>query len=137
MKGGDPTLPDHVLVRCYLGIYAHLEFISIPGVMQILEDTQGWLRGVPEDETRLLRKPCDSDISLERTGSQLQGQLIQVVGGRLRGISGVLQNETKTSLLIPIHTLQMNVAVEIDRAQLLPYAKRGEPRGGSSYLIQR
>ena len=90
MKGGDPTLPGHVLVRCYLGIYAHLEFISSPGVMQILEDTQGWLRGVPEDETRLLRKPCDSNISLERTGYQPRGQLIQVVRGRLRGISGVL-----------------------------------------------
>jgi transcriptional antiterminator RfaH len=115
--------PRHVFVRCYLEIYAHLELISIPGVMRILEDTQGRLRIVPEDEIRLLGKLCNSDISLEPTEYQLQGQLMEVVRGRLRGIAGVIRDEPKTSLLVPIHTLQASVAVEIDRTQLLPCAE--------------
>ena len=119
-KVATPLFPRHVFVRCYLEIYAHLELISIPGVMRILEDTQGRLRVVPEDEIRLLGKLCDSDISLECTGYQLQGQLMEVVRGRLRGIAGVIRDESKTALLVPIHTLQTSVAVEIDRAQLLP-----------------
>jgi hypothetical protein len=122
-KVATPLFPRHVFVRCYLEIYVHLELISIPGVMRILEDTEGRLRVVPEDEIWLLGKLCDSDISLERTGYQLQGQLMEVVRGRLRGIAGVIRDEPKTSLLIPIHTLQTSVAVEIDRTQLLPCAE--------------
>jgi hypothetical protein len=115
-----PLFPRHVFVRCYLEIYAHLELISIPGVMQILEDPQGRLRVVPEDEIRLLGKLCDSEISLECRGYQPQGQLMEVVQGHLRGLAEVIRDESKTSLLVPIHTLQTSVAVEIDRAQLLP-----------------
>jgi len=123
-----PLFPRHVFVRCYLEIYAHLELISIPGVMRILEDSQGRLRVVLEDEIRLLGKLCDSDISLERTGYQPQGQLMEVVRGHLRGIAGVIRDESKTSLLVPIHALQTSVAVEIDWAQLLPYAEGEELR---------
>jgi transcription antitermination factor NusG len=127
-KVATPLFPRHVFVRCYLELYAHLALISIPGVMSILEDAQGRLRVVPEDEIRLLGKLCDSDISLERTGYQLQGQLMEVVGGRLQGIAGVIRDESTTSLLVPIHTLQTSVAVEIDRAQLLPCAEGEELR---------
>jgi transcription antitermination factor NusG len=125
-KVATPLFPRHVFVRCYLEMYAHLELISIPGVMQILEDAQGRLRVVPEDEMRLLRRLCDANISLERTGYELQGELVEVVQGRLRGISGVIREETKTTLLVPIHTLQTSVAVEINRAQLMPYVNGGE-----------
>jgi transcriptional antiterminator RfaH len=121
-KMATPLFPRYVFVRCYLEMYAHLELISIPGVMRILEDTQGRLRVVPEDEIQLLRKLCTSDMLLERRGYQPQGQLVEVVQGQLRGISGVIQDETKTTLLIPIHTLQTSVAVEINGAQVLLYA---------------
>jgi transcription antitermination factor NusG len=123
-----PLFPRHVFVRCYLEIYAHLELISIPGVMQILEDPQGRLRVVPEDEIRLLGKLCDSEISLECRGYQPQGQQMEVVQGHLRGLAEVIRDESKTSLLVPIHTLQTSVAVEIDRVQLLPYAEGEEVR---------
>jgi transcriptional antiterminator RfaH len=129
-KVATPLFPRHVFVRCYLELYAHLELISIPGVMRILEDSQGQVRVVPEDEIRLLGKLCNSDIYLERTGYPLQGQPMEVVRGRLRGIAGVIRDEATTSLLVPIHTLQTSVAVEIDRAQLLPCAT-GEVLGPS------
>lgn len=123
-----PLFPRHVFVRCYLELYAHLELISIPGVMRLLENPQGQVRVVPEDEIRLLGKLCDADITLERTGYQLQGPLMEVVRGRLRGIAGVIRNEPKTSLRVPIHTLQTSVAVEVDRAQLLPCTESQELR---------
>jgi transcription antitermination factor NusG len=125
-KVATPLFPRHVFVRCYLEMYAHLELISMPGVMRILEDTLGRLLVVHEDEMRLLRKLCDSDVSLERTGYQPQGEHVEVVQGQLRGISGVVREETKTILLVPIHTLQTSVAVEINRAQLMPCADDGE-----------
>jgi transcription antitermination factor NusG len=119
-KVGTPLFPRYVFVRCYLEVYAHLELVSIPGVMQLLEDTQGRVRVVPDDEIRLMGKLCDAGFSLERTGYQLQGQLMEVIRGRLQGIAGVIRNGPKPSLLVPLHTLQTSVAVDIDRDQLLP-----------------
>jgi transcription antitermination factor NusG len=116
-----PLFPRHVFVRCYLEMYAHLELISIPGVMQILEDTQGRLSVVPEAEIQLLRRLCNADISIERVGYHPRGRLVEVVQGHLRGICGIVQDEMNTTLLVPIHTLQTSVAVEIDGAQLRPY----------------
>jgi transcriptional antiterminator RfaH len=125
-KVATPLLPRHVFVRCYLEMYAHLELISLPGVMRILEDTLGRLLVCPENEIRLLRRLCDSDVAIERTGYQLEGELVEVSQGQLRGISGVIREEAKTTLLVPIHTLQTSVAVEIDRAQLIPCPDGGE-----------
>jgi transcriptional antiterminator RfaH len=119
-KVATPLFPRHVFVRCYLEMYAHLELISIPGVMRILEDVQGGLLVLAEDEIRVLRKLCDSDFPIERAEYRLQGELVEVVQGQLRGISGVLRQETEAILLVPIPTLQASVAVEINRAQLMP-----------------
>jgi transcriptional antiterminator RfaH len=119
-KAAIPLFPRHVFVRCYLEIYAQLELISIPGVLRIVEDARGQLCIVPEDEIRMLWKLCGSDIFLERTAYQPHGQLVEVVRGRLRGIAGVIRDQSKTSLLVPIHTLQTSVAVEIDWTQLQP-----------------
>jgi hypothetical protein len=49
------------------------------------------------------------------------------VRGRLRGIAGVIRDGAKTSLLVPIHTLQTSIAVEIDRTQLQPCTEGEEP----------
>jgi transcription antitermination factor NusG len=41
-KASTLLFPRYVFVRCYLEMYAHLELISIPGVIKILEASQGW-----------------------------------------------------------------------------------------------
>jgi hypothetical protein len=50
-------------------------------------------------EIRLLRTLHDMDVSLERKGYQAQGELVEVVKSQLRGISGVICEEAKTTLL--------------------------------------
>jgi transcriptional antiterminator RfaH len=125
-KMATPLFPRHVFVRCFLEMYAHLELISVPGVMRILEDLQGRLLVVPEDEILLLRKLCDADICLECTGYQPQGKLGEVVHGQLRGVSGVIREGSRMTLLVPIHTLQTSVVMEVNRAQFMPCADGGE-----------
>jgi transcription antitermination factor NusG len=121
-----PLFPRHVFVRCYLEIYAHLELISIPGVLRIMEDAQGRWLVLPEDEIHLLRRLCDSDSSRERTSYQPEGELVEVVEGHLRGLFGVIREQVKTTLLVPIHTLQVSVAVDVERTQLKPRIDLGK-----------
>jgi transcriptional antiterminator RfaH len=125
-KVESPLFPRHIFVRCYLEMYAHLALISIPGVMRILEDLQGQLVVVPDDEIRLLRRLCGANVALERTGYRPEGQFVEVVEGQLRGIFGVFREESKTTLLVPIHALQTSVAIEVNRAQVLPYTDGGK-----------
>jgi transcriptional antiterminator RfaH len=124
-KVASPLFPRHIFVRCYLEMYAHLELISISGVMYLLEDIQGQLVVVPEDEMRLLRKLCDTNIAVERSSYHPEGEFVKVVDGQLRGISGVFKEESTTTLLVPFHTLQTSVAVEVNRALVMPYADGG------------
>jgi transcription antitermination factor NusG len=125
-KVESPLFPRHIFVRCYLEMYAHLALISIPGVMRILEDLQGQLVVVAEDEIRLLRRLCDANIALEHIGYRTEGQFVEVVEGQLRGISGVFREESRTTLLVPIHALQTSVAVEVNRAQVMPCTDDGK-----------
>jgi hypothetical protein len=121
-------------------MYAHLALISIPGVMRMLEDLQGQLVVVPEDEIRLLRRLCDANIALERSGYCTEGQFAEVVEGKLRGISGVFRETSKTILLVPIHTLQTSIAVELNPAQVMPYTdgrQVPQPRPSLSGLTVR
>lgn len=130
-KGGGrrvatPLFPRHVFVRCYLEMYAHLELISIPGVMRLLEDAQGHPLILPEEEMRLLRRLSDSGAFIEQGKYETQGERVEVVQGQLRGISGVLRDAHKATLLVPLPTLQASVALEIGRIQVAPYADNGE-----------
>jgi transcriptional antiterminator RfaH len=136
-KGGTrrvttPLFPRHVFVRCYLEMYAHLELISIPGVMRLLEDAQGQLLVMPEHEVRLLRRLSDSDALIEQGKYQMEGERVEVVQGHLSGISGIILDSYKTLLLVPIHTLQASVAIEISRIQLAPHPNNGEDSGMGS-----
>lgn len=121
-----PLFPRYIFVRCYLEMYAHLELISTPGVMCILEDLQGQLVVVPEDEIRLLRKLCDADMAIKRTGYHPEGEVVEVMEGQLRGVLGVFPEENTTTLLVPLHTLQTSVAVEITRAQVMTCTAGGK-----------
>ena len=123
-----PLFPRHVFVRCYLEMYAHLELISIRGAMRILEDAQGRFLVIPDEEIRLLRQLMNGGVLLELGTYQVEGECVEVVQGVLQGISGIIQEETRTTLHVPIHTLRVCVAVEIGQAQVIPYSDdEGEP----------
>jgi transcriptional antiterminator RfaH len=127
-----PLFPRYIFVRCYLEMYAHLELISIPGVMRLLEDLQGQLIVTPEEEIRLLRKLCEANIAIERTGYPPAGDLVEVVEGQLRGVVGVWLAADTPMLLVPLPTLQTSVAVEISRAQVRTYMD-----GGNAHHLRR
>ncbi len=134
-KGGQrqvmtPLFPRRVFVRCYLEMYVHLELISVPGVMRLQENDQDQFLTVSDEEIQLIRELSDSGRSVISTAYQVCGERVQIVQGRLRGISGVLRQDAETTLLIPIDSLQASVAVEISRMQVTPHVDVGKMRSG-------
>jgi transcriptional antiterminator RfaH len=117
-----PLFPRYVFVRCYLEMYAHLALISLPGVMRLLEDAEGQLLVVPDEDLQLLRKLTAAGHPIERMGYPAAGKSVEVLHGPLQGITGMLQQESRPALVVPFHALQTCVAVEIMSAQVGPYA---------------
>jgi hypothetical protein len=69
---------------------------------------------VPEDKMRLLWRLYDMNISLTRKGYQAQGEPALVVKNQLCWVSGVIREEEKTTLPVPIDGLQSNSVVEVN-----------------------
>ncbi len=108
-----PLFARRLFVRCYLEMYTHLELITTPGVMHLLEDLPGQFLVVPDEEISTLRQICSAGVPFEGALYHLQGRLVQVVQGPLRGVTGVIRDGSQTTLLVPIHALRESVAVQI------------------------
>jgi transcription antitermination factor NusG len=113
-----------------MGATSSLELVSVPGVMRLQENSQGQFLTVSDEEIRLIRELSDSGRALLSTAYQVRGERVEIVQGRLRGISGVVRQDAETTLLIPIDSLQASVAVEISRKQVTHYVDVGAMRCG-------
>lgn len=129
-----PLFPRYVFVRCYLEMYAHLELITLPGVLRLLESTRGRFLEVPEDEMRLLQQLGGVESSLERAAYPLEGEWMQVVRGPWLGIVGVVCKGSPGTLFVPIPSLHASIAVNIGDAPVTPYTdvqKQSSPKHSS------
>ena len=114
--------PRYIFVRCYLEMYTHLELITSPGVMRLLENAQGEFLIVPEEEMHTLQQLNSAGVPLERVEYPIAGEWVQTMQGLLQGLTGVIREGSRTTLLVPIHSLRESIAVEISRAQVIPCA---------------
>jgi transcription antitermination factor NusG len=138
-KGGPrkvltPLFPRHLFVLCRLEMYNHLELITTPGVVRLLEDGPGQFLVVPDEEIHTLRGVCEAGIPFERAPYQL-GEFVEVVHGPLAGITGVIGKGRPRKLLVPMHALRQSVAVPIGRAQVIP-VKDAQGRLRTSHSLE-
>jgi transcription antitermination factor NusG len=120
--------PRYIFVRCYLEMYTHLELITSPGVMRLLENAQGEFLVVPDEEMHTLQQLNTAGVPFERVAYPIAGEWVQAMQGPLQGITGVIREGLRTALLVPIHSLRESIAVEISRAQVIPGAAMRDRR---------
>lgn len=120
-----PLFPRYLFVRCYLEMYNHLALITTPGVIRLMEDEHGQLLVVPDEEILLLRRLCEAEVAIERAIYDYTGLRVEVVGGPLAGMTGVIRNDRPKELLIPIPALKQCVAVAVSEGQVIPVSDVG------------
>jgi len=113
-------------------MYTHLELITQPGVIRLLEDAQGQPLEVPEAEMRVLQQLSGAGVPLERGPYPPEGERVQVVQGALQGIVGVLRAGAPSTLLVSVPSLRASVAVTTGRTQVAPIADVWDRRTSSS-----
>jgi len=129
-KGGPrqamiPLFPRYIFVRCFLEMYTHLELITLPGVIRLLEDAQGQPLEVPEAEMRVLQQLSGAGVPLERGPYPPEGERVRVVQGTLHGVAGVLRVGAPSTLLVPVPSLRASVAVTIGLTRVVPWDDGG------------
>jgi len=116
--------PRYLFVRCYLDTHTYLELITVPGVMRLVEKVEGEFLLLCDEEMHTLQRLHNTGVAIERGEYPIAGQWVQVTQGPLQGITGVLREGSRTTLVVPIHSLRESIAVEVSRAQVIPCAAR-------------
>lgn len=76
----------------------------------------------PVDDTEIaaLQAVCESGLDAMPYPNAQIGSKVQLNGGPLKGLEGILVQDRKTRLILSLTLLQRSVAVEIDRAWIAP-----------------
>lgn len=119
-KVSTPLFPRYLFVRCYLEMYNHLTVISTPGVIRLMEDEQGHCLVVPDEEIVSLQRLCEAEVAIESATDHHAGQWVEVIGGPLVGLTGVIRKDHPTELLVPVQALKQWVVVTIGKAPVVP-----------------
>ena len=107
-------------------IFAHvelkdnLEVLQTRGVNHIVK-FQNKIAVIPDDQIASLRKIIDGGFYPFTSDYFVIGDDVEVIGGPLRGINGIVsRNDTSDKLIIKINVIQHAVAVQIERKYLKP-----------------
>jgi transcription antitermination factor NusG len=107
-------------------IFAHvelkdkLEVLQTRGVNHIVK-FQNKIAVIPDDQIASLRKIIDGGFDPFPSDYFVIGDNVEVIGGPLRGINGIVsRNDTSDKLIIKINVIQHAVAVQIERKYLKP-----------------
>jgi transcription antitermination factor NusG len=107
-------------------IFAHvelkdnLEVLQTRGVNHIVK-FQNKIAVIPDAQITSLRKIIDGGFDPFPSDYFVIGDDVEVIGGPLRGINGVVsRNDTSDKLIIKINVIQHAVAVQIERKYLKP-----------------
>ncbi len=107
-------------------IFAHvelkdnLEVLQTRGVNHIVK-FQNKIAVIPDVQITSLRKIIDGGFDPFPSDYFVIGDDVEVIGGPLRGINGIVsRNDTSDKLIIKINVIQHAVAVQIERKYLKP-----------------
>jgi transcription antitermination factor NusG len=94
--------------------------VTTPGFVKIV--SFGSQPGcIPEAEIEALERIAASGLAVAGCGYIRIGKTVELIGGPLKGLRGiVLREATSTRLVVSVELLQRSMAVEIDGAWALP-----------------
>ena len=110
-----PLFPGYVF--CQLEMQNSLAVRSTPGVFTIIGNGGG-PAAIPESEINRIRQTVSSKLAVQPWPYTSIGDEVYLKSGPLRGIRGVVVNDTHSQwLVLSVHLLKRSVAVKVERSQ--------------------
>ncbi len=111
-----PLFPGYVF--CRIPMESKLPVVSTPGVFSIVGNGSSSAT-VPEAEIEGIRRTLESGFPIKPWPYISRGQQVCLKSGPLRGVEGVVMDETHYKwLILSVHLLQRSVAIKVERSCL-------------------
>lgn len=106
-----PLFPGYVF--CWVQARGGRSLWTIPGVLNVLGPPVE--RAIPEEQIRDLKRIVDSGFAVQQCPFMATGSTVRVQNGTLKGISGILNNESRYPrvLVLSIHLINRSVGVRL------------------------
>jgi transcription antitermination factor NusG len=113
-----PLFPGYLFVR--LPLRDRMRVLQVPGVVRLVGFGEH-LIALPENEIETLRSGLDGGLSAQPHPYLTAGRRVQIKGGPLAGMEGILlRRKSNFRVILSIDLIMRSVAVEVDAADLLP-----------------
>lgn len=113
-----PLFPCYVFLRG--GHEQRLQVLATPGVHTILYRGES-IATIPAAEIQAIQRSLDGNLSAEPHPFLKCGDRVRVIRGSLEGVEGLLVRKKGVyRLILSVEMLAQSVAVEIDRADVVP-----------------
>jgi transcriptional antiterminator NusG len=117
-----PMFPGYVFLHHAIDKRAYVEIAKTRGLVRVLGERWDRLAPVPDDEIEAIRRVVASDLPAFAHPYPREGERVQLTGGPLAGVEGVLAsvNRQKGLFVVSVELLQRAVAIEVDCTQVRP-----------------
>lgn len=109
-------IPSHIFVKITRELYVPL--LKHQNVFGFL-NFSGVLIPIPEEEMTIMRRVVGEEINVELTDQQFAiGDQVEVIGGELTGLKGVLVAEGNHNLIIQLESIGVGLKLNIEAKYL-------------------
>jgi len=113
-----PLFPGYCFVR--IAREDALPVLQCPGVVQIVSN-QGVLAPIPDAEIDGIRTLVTSELAYDPCPLIDVGDMVEVVGGPLRGVTGrLVRKGMHARLVLAVNLIGQGVSVQVDAADIKP-----------------
>jgi len=116
-----PLFPGYMF--CRFNEFRRLPILMTPGVFSIVGIGNA-PEPIPDDDIATIQTACSSGLEVGPWPYLERGDRVRVEFGPLKGVEGIfLAEKNSVRLVISVGILQRSLAVEVDRAWVLPLSK--------------
>ena len=112
------------LMHCYVFVKIkktqYVAVLETNNVVKFIRFSKN-LISIPEREINLLKRICDTDLSVEAAAIEfIPGHPVEIIGGRLTGIQGKLIDQKNKIFLVELNQIGFGLRIELDPKLLKP-----------------
>jgi transcription antitermination factor NusG len=117
-----PMFPGYLFVRTAIDKQRYVEMLKARGLVRVLGEGWDRLTPVPAAEIEAIQRVIEAKVAVLPYPHLTRGDRVTVVEGPLTGVEGifVLDHPQKGRLVLSVALLGRSVAVDIDRAAIVP-----------------
>ncbi|MCA1932192.1 MAG: hypothetical protein LDL13_01270, partial [Calditerrivibrio sp.] len=92
-----------------------IKVLKTPGVVSLLSDRSGKPKVVPKEDILDIKKLVESNKDIDPYPYLVEGQMVRIVNGALKGVTGILlKKESIDYLIVTVEILKRSVCVKLD-----------------------